>query len=75
MPGTSPRELHVEPSELTAQRLESIVREQTGKTVSLQPGAYRAMELRKLEEFTPEAVTGLEANANAAKVRFRASAE
>lgn len=67
--------VRVEPADLTAQRVEAIIREQTGKTVSLEPGAYRATRLQKLDEFTPEAVAGLQADSNAARVKFRASGE
>lgn len=75
MPGMSPRAVRVEPAELTPHRVEAIVREQTGKTVILEPGAYRATRLQKLEEFTPEAVAGLQANGNAVQVNFRGSDE
>ena len=67
--------VRVEPADLTAQRVETIIREQTGKTVSLEPGTYRATQLQNLGQFTPEAVAGLQADSNAARVRFRASGE
>ncbi|MCI0682021.1 MAG: hypothetical protein L0Y71_07955 [Gemmataceae bacterium] len=75
LPGTSPREVRIEPAELSPQRVETIVREQTGKTVTLQPGGYRAMRLQKLDEFTPRTVAELEASANPANVNFRGSDE
>ncbi len=68
-------QVRVDPAELTARALEGVVREQTGKTVSLEPGAYRVMRLQKLEDFTPEAVETLQARATAERVIFRASAE
>jgi hypothetical protein len=67
--------VRVDPAELTPRRLEGIVCEQTGKAVSLQPGAYRAMRLGTLDDFTPEALAGLQAGPAAGRVIFRASAE
>jgi hypothetical protein len=73
--GTEVRKVQVDPAELTPERVEAIVREQTGKAISLQPGAYRAMQLQRLDQFTPEVVAGLQADAHAARVIFRASAK
>jgi hypothetical protein len=73
--GTELRQVRVDPAELTPRRVEAVVQEQTGKTVSLQPGAYRAMRLQKLDDFTPAALAELEANSNADRVIFRASGE
>jgi hypothetical protein len=69
------REVRVDPAKLTPQRLEAIVQEQTGKTVNLQPGTYRAMRLQKLRDFTPEALAELQADSKADRVIFRASGE
>ena len=69
------RKVQVDPAELTPERLEAIVREQTGKAVSLQPGAYRAMKLQRPDQFTPEVVAELQANSHADRVIFRASSE
>jgi hypothetical protein len=69
------RKVPVDPAELTPRRVEAIVQEQTGKTVNLQPGAYRAMRLQKLDDFTPEALAGLQAESHADRVIFRASEE
>jgi hypothetical protein len=69
------RVVRVAPGDLTPQRVEDVVREQTGKAVSLQPGAYRAMRLPSLDDFTPNAVAGLQAESGAEKVIFRASRE
>ena len=65
----------VNPAELTPERVAAVVREQTGKTVSLQSGEYRAMKLQRLDQFTPETVAGLQAGPHAARVIFRASGE
>jgi hypothetical protein len=73
--GTELHQVQVDPAELTPQRVEAIVQEQTGKTVSLQPGAYRAMRLQKLDDFTSEALARLQANSGVEKVIFRASSE
>jgi hypothetical protein len=73
--GTPLRQVKVEPAELTPRRVEAIVQEQTGKTVSLEPGAYRAMRLQKLDDFTPEALAGLQAHSSLERVIFRASGE
>jgi len=72
---TDLRQVRVDPPELTPRRLEAIVQEQTGKTVSLQPGKYQAMRIHQLDDFTPEALAGLQANPKADRVIFRASGE
>jgi hypothetical protein len=77
VPGTA-AELHkvqVDPAELTPERLQAIVREQTGNEVSLQPGAYRAMKLQRLEQFTPKVVAELQADPHSTRVIFRASGQ
>lgn len=75
-PGTSElRKVQVDPAELTSERVEAIVREQTGKAVSLEPGGYRAMKLQRLDQLTPDVVAGLQADPQAARVIFRASGE
>jgi hypothetical protein len=73
--GMELRQVRVDPAELTPQRVEAIVQEQTGKAVNLQPGMYRAMRLQKLDDFTPEALTELETGSKADRVIFRASGE
>ena len=73
--GADLRKVQVDPAELTPERVAAIVREQTGKAVSLQPGEYRAMKLQGLDQFTPEVVAGLQADPHAARVIFRASGE
>ena len=74
-PGAELRKVQVDPAELTPERLEAIVREQTGKSVNLQPGEYRAMKLQRLDQFTPEVVAELQADPHAARVIFRASGQ
>jgi hypothetical protein len=72
---TDLRQVHVDPAGLTPQRLEAVVKEQTGKTVSLRPGEYRAMQLQKLDDFTPETLEALQGNSQVERVIFRASGE
>jgi hypothetical protein len=67
--------VQVNPAELTPERVAAIVAEHTGKSVSLQPGEYRAMALQRLEQFTPENVAELQAEPHPARVIFRASGE
>jgi hypothetical protein len=73
--GADLRKVPVDPADLTPRRVEAIVQEQTGKAVSLEPGAYRAMRLQKLDDFTPGALTGLQDGSHPARVIFRASDE
>jgi hypothetical protein len=73
--GAGVRTVRVDPSELTPERVEAVVREQTGRAISLRPGAYRAIQLQRLDQFTPEVVAGLQADPHAARVVFRASGE
>jgi hypothetical protein len=73
--GMELRQVRVDPAALTPRRLEAIVQEQTGKTVSLQPGMYRAMRIQKLDDFTLETLAELQADCKADRVIFRASGE
>ena len=73
--GADLHKVQVNPAELTPERVAAIVREQTGKAVSLQPGEYRAMQLQRLDQFTPEIIADLQADPHAARVIFRASGE
>jgi hypothetical protein len=72
---TDLRRVQVDPAELTPRRVEAVVQEQTGKMVSLEPGAYRAMRLQRIDDFTPEALAGLQDNSRVEKVIFRAIGE
>jgi hypothetical protein len=73
--GSDLRMVRVDPAELTPGRVEAVVREHTGRAVSLRPGEYRAKSLQKLDEFTPETLAGLQADSNATEVIFRADDE
>jgi hypothetical protein len=69
------RQVRIDPAELTPRRVEAVVMEQTGRAVQLKPGEYRVMRLQTLDDFTPEALTSLNATPNPATVRFRAGDE
>ncbi len=73
--GAELHKVQVDPAKLTPEGVAAIVREQTGKAVSLQPGSYRAMRLQRLDQLTPENIAELQANPQAARVIFRASGE
>ena len=73
--GAELRTVQVDPAALTPELVAAVVRDQTGKAVSLQPGEYRAMKLQRLDQFTPETVAGLQVDAHAARVIFPASDE
>jgi hypothetical protein len=72
---TDLRPVRVDPAELTPRRVEGIVREQTGRAVTLAPGEYQAMKLGTLDDFTPEALSSLNASPQPAAVRFRTGDE
>jgi hypothetical protein len=65
------RTVRVDPTELTPQRLESVLQEQTGQAVRLEEGSYRAAPLTRIEQFTPSTVADLEASPTPARVIFR----
>lgn len=64
------RTVRMSPAELTPERLETVVREQTGQNVRLQPGAYRAARLRQIDEFSADTVQRLQTSPDATKVTF-----
>jgi len=65
--------VQVPPADLTPQRLQEIVREQTGQPIQLEPGVYRAARISRIEDVTPAALTDLQGAAAPARVVFRAS--
>jgi hypothetical protein len=67
--------VRVNPADLTSQRLEAIVKEQTGQPIRLQPGTYQAARISEIQEFTPDVLKGLQANPVMTNVIFRGSAE
>ncbi len=68
-------QVRIDPRDLTPRRIEEAVRQQTGKAVSLRPGAYRATPLQGLDDFTPQAVAELGVGSKPDTVIFRASRE
>jgi hypothetical protein len=66
--------VQLNPAELTPQRLEAILHDQTGQPVSLEPGTYRAMRISQIQDFTPKTLDSLQ-SANATRVVFRGTAE
>jgi hypothetical protein len=66
--------VQVNPAELTPQRLEAILRDQTGQPVSLQPGTYRAMRINQIGDFTATTVDSLHSSVPT-HVAFRGTAE
>jgi hypothetical protein len=64
----------VNPVDLTPERLEEIVRERTGQVVHLEPGAYQAKHINKIEDITPAALADFK-DAAPSRVIFRASSQ
>lgn len=44
------RTVRMSPAELTPQKIESIIQQETGKNIRLQPGSYRAIPLRRIQD-------------------------
>ena len=66
------RTVKVNPDELTSQRLEALVLEQTGQSVSLQPGEYKAARINGIQDFNSQTLQTIPVPA---RVTFRASDE
>src|SRR5215475_2818142 len=64
------RTFRMSPAELTPQRIENVIRNETGQEVRLQPGAYRATRLRQLDDISADALQRLQSNSTAADVVF-----
>jgi hypothetical protein len=69
------QKIQVAPADLTAQRLEAIVGEQTGQPIRLQPGTYRAARISEIQEFTPVTINNLQSVAGSTAVVFRGTSE
>jgi hypothetical protein len=67
--------VQVNPTDLTPQRLETILAEKTGQPIRLEPGTYRAARINSIQEFTPAALAGLQTGPVATPVVFRGTAE
>jgi hypothetical protein len=69
--GESVQTVRLSPAELTPERLESVVRERTGQSIRLEPGAYRAAALEEGEAVSPAVLKGdLQSRTAEAEVRF-----
>jgi hypothetical protein len=74
-PGRPLQTVQLNPAEITPQRLEAILGEQTGQSIRLEPGTYRAAKISQIQEFTPETLAGLKSAPVSANVIFRGSSE
>src|SRR5262245_7744997 len=63
--------IRVPPGDLTPQRLEEIVGEQTGQPVHLEPGTYRAARIEHVEDATPATLDSLRSAPAPTNVVFR----
>lgn len=77
VPGQAPcfdasgrRVVRLSPAEITPERLESIVKEHTGRSIRLAPGSYRAMALEDLGGFSDETLERLRAGSRRSHVLF-----
>jgi hypothetical protein len=65
--------VRVDPKTLTRERIEEIVRGQTGKSVRLEPGVYEARQIEQLDDFDAESESLAKAPAHRpSEVTFRA---
>jgi hypothetical protein len=62
-------------ADLTPQKLESVLSEQTGRPVRLQAGTYQAARIDSIQEFTPTTVNGLRSSPVMSNVTFRAKGD
>ena len=67
------RSIRVDPAEMTPERLETVLREQTGQDVRLEPGTYRAAKINNINEFTAPTLENLQGEGTATRVIFRGS--
>lgn len=58
-------------ADLTREKIEQVVGERAGRTVTLEPGRFRAAELKSLDEFDERVETDAEARVPATVVRYR----
>ena len=67
--------VQVNPKELTSQRLEEVLRQQTGQSVRFEPGTYRATRINQIQDFTPTAINDLKSSAASTSVIFRGTGD
>ena len=64
------RTVRLSPDELTPERLEQLVAEQTGRRIRLEPGAYRATRVESSTRLDADSLDRLRASAGEANVAF-----
>src|SRR5262245_6847107 len=64
------RTVRMSPAELTPERLEDVIRRQTGQTIRLEAGAYRATRLQQIDDFSDETLTRLQHAGGTSNVVF-----
>jgi len=74
-PGQPLQTVHVHPEDLTPKRLEMIVNQQTGKTIHLEEGTYKAAKISQIEDFNATTLERLQSGPVSSKVVFRGSSE
>jgi hypothetical protein len=75
-PGGLPvQTVHLNVADLTPQKLEAVVSEQTGRTIHLETGTYRAGRIDSIQEFTPTTLNGLQSSPVISNVTFRAKGD
>ena len=67
--------LHLDPADLTPQRLETVLGARTGQSVRLEPGTYRAARIGQIQDWTPVAIDRLQSSPAAMTVQFRGTSE
>jgi hypothetical protein len=72
-----PLTIHIDPRTLTPERVEEVLRAQTGRDVRLHPGAYRVVRIESLDEFSDgiERLAQAEGPQSANAVVFRCQSE
>jgi hypothetical protein len=64
------RTVRMSPAELTPERLRDVIRQQTGQTIRLVPGAYRVTRLQEIDDFSGETLARLQHAPGAINVSF-----
>jgi hypothetical protein len=74
VPAEQLRTVRLSPNELTPQRLEQAIQEQTGRTIRLEHDGYRATRLERIGDWNA-AKSELESDRGAGRVRFSGKSE
>src|SRR5262245_34173805 len=70
--GQELRKVRMSSEQLTPQRLEAVIHEQTGRTIHLEPGAYQASKLNQIGEFSSVNREHLQSSLLPVSVKFSA---